>query len=78
MPKAQGKRTDLEPSNTVLPSSDTPTLSDLGITKMQSSRWQSIAAVPDEVFEAEIIEVKAKNMELTSARKLIVQARRTH
>lgn len=36
-----------------------PTLNDLGITKSQSSRWQSIASVPEEVFEAEIIEVLA-------------------
>lgn len=47
-------------------------LEDVGITPMQSSRWQSIASVPEEVFEAEIIETKAKNMELTSAGMLKV------
>lgn len=49
-----------------------PTLSDLGITKMQSSRWQSIASLPEEVFEAEIVEAKAKAMELTSSGMLKV------
>jgi hypothetical protein len=36
----------------VPPNSDTPTLSDLGITKKQSSLWQKLAAVPAEEFEA--------------------------
>lgn len=49
-----------------------PSLDDLGITKMQSSRWQSIASLPEAVFEAEIIEAKAQNMELTSAGMLKV------
>ena len=38
----------------------TPKLSDLGITKIQSSRWQAIAAIPEEVFEEHIAEVKDK------------------
>lgn len=49
------------------PVTSTSTLDDLGITKMQSSRFQAVASIPEEVFEAEIMEVKAKNMELTSA-----------
>lgn len=32
------------------------TLSDLGITKRQSSDWQQLAAVPEEQFEAAIAE----------------------
>lgn len=67
MPKAQGKRTDLELSNIVLPSSDAPTLADLGISKIQSSRWQSIAGIPEPVFEAAIEETMNNGDELTSA-----------
>ena len=36
-----------------------PTLSELGIGRMQSSRWQLIASLPEETFEAYIAEVKS-------------------
>jgi hypothetical protein len=36
-----------------------PTLSDLGITKSQSSRWQQEAKVPEETFEQYVAETKA-------------------
>ena len=36
-----------------------PTLSDLGISKSQSSRWQLEASVPEEVFERHVVETKA-------------------
>lgn len=32
-----------------------PKLEDLGIEKIQSSRWQNIASIPEEEFEKEII-----------------------
>ena len=35
-----GGRTGVPPKN------DTPTLSDLGVTKDQSSRWQTMTAIP--------------------------------
>src|SRR5262249_32465256 len=31
-----------------------PTLHDLGITKIESHRWQRVAGLPEDVFEAEI------------------------
>lgn len=53
--------------NTMLPPDDPPTLSDFGISKMQSSRWQQEATVPGEQFERYVAETKAKDQELTSA-----------
>ena len=46
---------------------DPPTLADLGLSKMQSSRWQTIAAMPEDAFEAHIAKTKARNEELTTA-----------
>src|SRR5262245_50743385 len=44
------------------------TLSDLDITKMQSSRWQAIASVPEPVFEKYIEKGRASELdELTSS-----------
>lgn len=43
----------------------TPLLSDLGITKMQSSRWQEIALIPDNTFEKYITEIIQHAQELT-------------
>lgn len=72
MPKNEGGRPTEKTSNTVLPVLDSPTLDDLGITKIQSSRFQAIAAIPEPVFEAQILETKAANLELTSASMLRV------
>jgi hypothetical protein len=38
----------------------TPKLSDLGVTKSQSSRWQRLADLPDEQFEAKVDRAKRK------------------
>ena len=43
------------------------TLHDTGTTYQTAHRWQTIATVPDEVFERHIVEVKAEAAELTSA-----------
>lgn len=64
MEKAQGKRTDLVTADDqvdggkttldgqrAVPSNSTPTLSDMGITKNQSSTWQQLANVPEDEFE---------------------------
>lgn len=45
---------------------DPPRLVDLGISKNQSSRWQSIASIPEDEFEERVEEIKRKNGELTS------------
>lgn len=42
-----------------------PKLSEIGISKKQSSRWQSIAAIPEEKFEQVIREAKEAGEELT-------------
>lgn len=52
--------------NVVLPPDDRPTLEDMGVTKMQSSRWQTMAEVPEEQFEQFVAETKADKKELTS------------
>jgi N6-adenosine-specific RNA methylase IME4 len=62
-PKHPGKRTDLVASSNQV---DKPTLSDLGIEKTQSHRWQAIASLPNEEFEKHIAETKDKGEELTS------------
>ena len=48
-----------------------PTLSDLGYTKDQSHRWQTIAELPDEDFERELAQKKepAISLERTAERK---------
>lgn len=44
-----------------------PTLSDIGVTKHQSSRYQQVAAVPEPVFEEHISDAKTNGHELTTA-----------
>lgn len=44
-----------------------PKLSDVGISHKQSSRFQAVAAVPDDAFEELIAETKAAEKELTTA-----------
>lgn len=53
--------------NIVLPPKDIPTLEDIGLTKMQSHRFQTIAQIPKEDFEVYIAETQAAKDELTSA-----------
>ena len=50
--------------------SDDTTLSDLGISRDQSYRWQSIASIPEEDFEEEIKRGVAEEKELTSTKML--------
>ena len=43
-----------------------PSLADLGISRIQSHRWQQEASIPEERFERHVAEVKARGDELTS------------
>jgi len=65
MPKNEGTRTIGR--NTVIPPSDTPRLADLGLTRVESSRFQQIAKIPEPVFEQHVAEAKAAERELTTA-----------
>lgn len=48
------------------------TLDEIGISKMQSSRWQAIASIPESEFEQAIQETKEAGGELTEAEMLRV------
>lgn len=43
------------------------TLSQVGVERHESSRWQRIASIPEMIFESHIAEVRSKNQELTTA-----------
>lgn len=65
MEKPKGGRPS-ETSNSVLPVS-VPSLDDLGIDKMQSSRWQREAKVPEETFVEYIAACQEESQEVTQA-----------
>ena len=58
-----GDRKSLLQDETMIP----PTLDDLGIDRGDAHRWQTIASLPEEMFEAFIDETKAEEKELTTA-----------
>src|SRR4051794_37912987 len=51
MEKAKGQ---LLRGNEPRPRDEAPTLADLGISKPQSSRWQKLAGIPEDDFEASL------------------------
>ena len=51
-----------------------PKLADIGVTKSQSSRYQHVAAVPEEIFQGYIDSKKQRSEEITTA-ELLRQAR---
>lgn len=57
-----------------------PSLSEIGITANQSSRWQSIAEIPEERFEQIIQEYKQERKEITTAAilRMATELRREH
>ena len=58
MPKASGGQPYQSTSNNLLPVE--LTLADLGIEKIQSSRWQQIAEMPEVEFERHIEETRGE------------------
>ena len=54
-----------EKGNTVLPL--IPTLKDLNLTKVQSSRWQAESDIPEKVQEEYFKQAKEKDLEITTA-----------
>ncbi len=46
---------------------DTPTLADIGITPMQSSRWQSLASMSEDHFETAVATAKDTAGQVTTA-----------
>jgi len=49
------------------PSNPTPTLAELGITKTQSSKWQKLAALPEDKFEIRVEHAKARVEGMTTS-----------
>jgi len=49
-----------------------PTLAELGVSENDSRRWQSIASVPEPVFESHLAETQAVGRELTTAGVLAI------
>lgn len=73
MPKATGGQPYQKSTPDTMSGVDpAPTLIDLGISHKQSSRWQSIATIPESIFEQTIAQTMADMEELTSAHMLKV------
>jgi hypothetical protein len=74
MPKATGGQPYQNGNSTgctVQPVESIPlTLSDMGLDKFQSHRFQLIASLPEPEFEAEIATTIARSQELTTSRML--------
>jgi len=70
MPKNEGAKGKIQEhltgGNIMLPPDEQPTLAELGVEKMQSHRWQTMAELPEEEFEEFVAETKENKEELTS------------
>jgi len=43
------------------------TLDEVGVTDTQSSKWQKLAALPDDKFETRVVHVKARVESMTTS-----------
>jgi hypothetical protein len=75
-PKNEGGRPSENRSRAVTGSA--PKLEELGVTKMQSHRWQQVASVDEADFEAHVESVKERGDELTTASVVARQGARPH
>ncbi len=67
LPREQGARTDLTSPHVEAKSSEyKTTLINAEIPKATAERWQTIAKIPEPVFEAHVAEITANKKELTS------------
>jgi uncharacterized protein (DUF1697 family) len=65
--RVPGKRNDIEPDSSLESGSQYKTvLAENDIPPVTAHRWQSEAAIPDELFEEHIAEVKGEQREVTS------------
>lgn len=61
-----GGKKDGPRGHIVLPRDTSPTLSALGVSKNESSRWQMLATIPEEEFEAKLHDERVAVRELTT------------
>lgn len=65
--RSEGGRPPKTPDSVSVVSEYRQVLEQAQLPERTAQRWQDIAAVPEPIFEAHILEVKAQNLELTSA-----------
>jgi hypothetical protein len=66
-PKHEGGRPEKTGSRPQPVSSPPPTLDELGVTKTQSSKWQKLAALPEDKFEIRVSHAKARVEGMTTS-----------